>query len=169
MNIFVLDNDPLLAAHFHCDQHVVKMTLETAQLLSTEAWRIGMWDNGLYLPTHAKHPCTLWLADNPSAIYWMCRLGYALANEYSRRFNKTHKTEVVINNAIAAVGAYYEIGYKKVPPPFKFAQAMPEEFKNPESVVAYHQYYQHKYDSWKLDKRKAMRYTNTEPPYWLKT
>jgi hypothetical protein len=35
MNIFALDESPMFAAQFHCDKHVVKMVLETAQILST--------------------------------------------------------------------------------------------------------------------------------------
>lgn len=34
MNIFVLSKDPEECAKYHCDKHVVKMTLETAQILS---------------------------------------------------------------------------------------------------------------------------------------
>lgn len=37
VNIFYLDHDPAAAARMHCDRHVVKMILESAQLLST-AW-----------------------------------------------------------------------------------------------------------------------------------
>ena len=35
MNIFALHQHPVVAAKQHCDKHVVKMILETAQLLST--------------------------------------------------------------------------------------------------------------------------------------
>ena len=35
MNIFVLDNDPVIAAQTQCDKHVVKMIVESAQMLST--------------------------------------------------------------------------------------------------------------------------------------
>lgn len=35
MNIFYLDEDPNLAAQYQYDKHVIKMILETAQLLST--------------------------------------------------------------------------------------------------------------------------------------
>jgi hypothetical protein len=35
MNIFVLSRCPRAAARLHCDKHVVKMILETAQLLYT--------------------------------------------------------------------------------------------------------------------------------------
>ena len=34
MNIFALHQHPVVAAKQHCDKHVVKMILETAQLLS---------------------------------------------------------------------------------------------------------------------------------------
>ena len=35
MNIFILDNDPVIAAQMQCDKHVVKMIVESAQMLST--------------------------------------------------------------------------------------------------------------------------------------
>lgn len=35
MHIFVLDTDPTRAAAAHCDVHVVKMILETTQMLCT--------------------------------------------------------------------------------------------------------------------------------------
>lgn len=35
MNIFVVDQDPVVAARQHCDKHVVKMILEYGQMLST--------------------------------------------------------------------------------------------------------------------------------------
>ena len=38
MNIFVLHLQQKLAAQYHCDKHVVKMLLETVQLLYTAHW-----------------------------------------------------------------------------------------------------------------------------------
>ncbi|WP_231579463.1 hypothetical protein [Photobacterium iliopiscarium] len=35
MNIFILDHDIEKCAQYHCDQHVVKMILESVQLLCT--------------------------------------------------------------------------------------------------------------------------------------
>jgi hypothetical protein len=35
MNIFYLDKDPIKAAEYSCDKHVVKMILESAQMLCT--------------------------------------------------------------------------------------------------------------------------------------
>ena len=35
MNIFILHKDPIKAAQDQCDKHVVKMIVESAQMLST--------------------------------------------------------------------------------------------------------------------------------------
>ena len=35
MNLFILHNDPVIAAQMQCDKHVVKMIIESAQMLST--------------------------------------------------------------------------------------------------------------------------------------
>ena len=35
MNIFYLDSSPVLAAQMQCDKHVVKMVLESTQMLTT--------------------------------------------------------------------------------------------------------------------------------------
>lgn len=63
VNVFMLDLDPVLAARYHCDKHVVKMILETAQLLST-AWHV--LDNAWYMPLaedEADDPVTPWLVN----------------------------------------------------------------------------------------------------------
>jgi hypothetical protein len=58
MNIFLLDSNIKKCAQYHCDKHVVKMILESAQILST-VLRLNGVDQG-YKTTHANHPCTLW-------------------------------------------------------------------------------------------------------------
>lgn len=35
MNIFALDKCPKISAKYHCDKHVVKMIIESAQMIST--------------------------------------------------------------------------------------------------------------------------------------
>jgi hypothetical protein len=60
MNLFVVHQDPIIAARSLNDRHVVKMTLETAQILCSAANNLGQW--APYLPTHLKHPCVLWAA-----------------------------------------------------------------------------------------------------------
>lgn len=90
MNIFVLDEDPVLAAQYHCDKHVVKMVLETAQILSTVS---GL---GGYRKTHERHPCVLWAGTNQANYDWLVQLGLALGTEYTYRYDKVHKSEAVI-------------------------------------------------------------------------
>jgi hypothetical protein len=61
MNIFHLHKDPKICAEYHCDKHVVKMILETAQMLST-AYRRNFGDNDdLYKTAYPKHPMTIWV------------------------------------------------------------------------------------------------------------
>ena len=69
MNIFVLDSDPKVAATMLCDKHVVKMILESAQMLSTVAHTNGHIPR--YRPTHSKHPCTLWAGESKSNWQWL--------------------------------------------------------------------------------------------------
>lgn len=58
MNIFALDDDPALAARALHDRHIVKMALETAQILCTVAHGLGL--PAPYKPPHKNHPCTVW-------------------------------------------------------------------------------------------------------------
>lgn len=143
MNIFVLDTNPVIAAQMQCNQHVVKMTLETAQILSTVA-------GGPYMPTHAKHPCTLWAGANRTNYNWLVMHGLALAEEYTRRYGRQHKSQAVIA-LLANRGAALPIGITP------FVQCMPDEFKDKDPVVAYRKYYRSKagFATWK-----------TQPPYW---
>lgn len=60
MNIFILSYDPEEAALMQCDQHIVKMPLETAQMLCT-AYPIEIAPYGR---THFNHPCNLWIRES---------------------------------------------------------------------------------------------------------
>ena len=55
MNIFHLDKNPIKCALYHCDKHVVKMILETAQMLSTAYQRHCGIDEQLYKPESPTH------------------------------------------------------------------------------------------------------------------
>ena len=82
MNLFFLSRSARRAARYHCNKHVVKMIVETAQLLSsahrvldgsdtirhadgsTTPARKGtlpdLRDGILYKMTHVNHPCAVW-------------------------------------------------------------------------------------------------------------
>ena len=89
-----LDPDPTIAAGYCCDCHVVKLVLEVAQVLSTVAARHR--HHALYRVTHRSHPTVLWAGDCHANWAWVCRFGLALAEEYRRRYGRTHASEAVI-------------------------------------------------------------------------
>ena len=133
MNIFVVDEDPVVAAQQLCDKHVVKMILETAQMLCTVARDRGY--EAPYGASHAKHPCTLWAGKSAANWHWLITHGLAMSEEYTRRYGRVHKSEEVIKWC-----ARLPIGFptKELTP---FAQAMPQQYRNPCAVTAYRAYY----------------------------
>lgn len=98
MNIFVSDNDPKVSAINLDDKRVVKMILETAQLLSTAIIMNG--GEAPYKATHKKHPSTIWAANSKSNFMWLVEHGLALGNEYTLRFGKQHKSISIITHII---------------------------------------------------------------------
>ena len=150
MNIFILDRDPKIAATMLCDKHVVKMIVETAQMLCTAASKLG--HDVPYRPTHAKHPCTLWAGESASNWSWLIEHGLEMCDEYTRRYGRTHKTQAVIewcrdSNVGPKLGELT---------PFRLA--MPNQYKCNDPVKSYRDYYigeKAKFAKWK-----------TSPPHW---
>jgi len=119
MNTFILSLDPKEAARFHCNKHVVKMILESAQMLCAAHWLHLLESKGKTLKdfkrirdaqqwayentakdlqppwkmSHLRHPCTVWTAENISNYNWQLRLCQSLLEEYTMRYDKRHKTE----------------------------------------------------------------------------
>ena len=94
MNIFVLDWDVKKCATYHNDKHVVKMILETAQLLCGSHWSTG--SEAPYKLSHKNHPCSIWVRQDLNNYLWLCELGLELCKEYSYRYGKRHKTQEII-------------------------------------------------------------------------
>ena len=97
MNIFYLSTNTDECARYHCDKHVVKMILETAQMLST-AHRILDGDEladekKLYKKVHVNHPSTKWVRESYANYLWAYDLLYSLCKEYTFRYNKYHKVQ----------------------------------------------------------------------------
>ena len=114
MNIFATSADYVDCARVLDDRRVIKMTLETAQMLCTVMRQRGFERDFMYRPTHANHPCTAWIAREHRNFSWAVEHFFALAREYTFRFDKVHKSE-------ADLGPMFNEVYVKSLPPLSFA------------------------------------------------
>jgi hypothetical protein len=139
MNIFYTDHDPAVAAQSLPDKHIVKMPVETVQMLVSALVR---WDLQPNVATKAgtihkggyhKHPSTVWAGDNRENAWWLLRHGFALCAEYTKRYGKVHFAEGQLRTILDSklIG---ELPLGPLTPP---AQAMPDEFKHADPVMAY--------------------------------
>ena len=82
MNIFVLDRDPELAAKYHCDKHVVKMVLESAQMMCAAHWMSHLRKNDLSLSDFKRvRDAQQWLFENmPSQDQPPWKLSHAIGS-----------------------------------------------------------------------------------------
>ena len=152
MNIFVISPSPQASAAYLDDKRVVKMVLESAQILSTIMWHYQ--GSAPYKRTHHNHPCVLWAQTNRSNYLWLYQHFVALCNEYTQRYGKIHRCQQ----------------YQKL---FEFfAVSVPEGIQTPfanvtfwpdnttESIfVLYQKTLQEK---WMADKRKPSWYGKTD-------
>ena len=181
MNIFVLDINPKTAAQMQCDKHVVKMIVESAQMLST-AHRmidgyvekrpsksgkrmINYWvhprqemEDVLYKAVHHGHPCTVWTMESVYNYRWHYDHFVALLNEYTYRYDKIHSTDTKLRKLVAVP--------RKIPQvPFtEFPLAMthePQCMHEGQTIRSYREYYQTKQDRFK------MVWTKRDVPEWF--
>ena len=139
MNIFTVDHDPTVAAQQLCDKHIVKMPLETAQMLCTAHRELDGDEYadkvGLYKRAYWNHPCTVWAREASQNYYWLLRHFLALGDEYAFRYNKKHKS--VSDLYILLSRPPKNIPLKAMTP---VAQAMPDKYKDDDPIVAYRNY-----------------------------
>lgn len=116
MNIFFLDKSPIVSAKAMTNKHVVKMILETAQLLSTAHHVLDdeFSHDHLYKKTHVNHPSSVWVRESNENYAWAYEHFIALCDEYTQRYNKTHATEIKLKSVLATPPQ--NIPYKKMTP-----------------------------------------------------
>jgi hypothetical protein len=177
MNIFYIDKDPVQAAQWMVDKHVVKMILESAQLLCTahrlldgvenlgksatgrnvKRWTLAdAREPVLYSATHINHPSAVWCRKSVENYNWLADHMFALLNEYTHRYNKNHKVEG-------------DLSYMLQSPPHNLKEydmtlmpsAMADEYKiSNDPLTNYRNYY-------KIGKAKMHKWTNRQPPEWI--
>ena len=139
MNIFYLHQDPVKAAEYQYNKHVVKMVLESAQILCTVHHKYMGDDADVpYKSTHKNHPSTLWAGQSAQNYEWLYRHFVALCEEYKKRYGKEHLSYTKCKDKVNMLpGGMLETGLTDMP------QCMPDEYKDDCSVQAYWNYYIH--------------------------
>ena len=97
MNIFYFNKDPVIAAKSQPDKMLVKMPLETAQMLSTAYQKHCGDDDNLYKSAYPKHPMTIWVGESVENFNYAHLLGKELGKQYTKRYGKIHKSSNIIN------------------------------------------------------------------------
>ena len=145
MNIFVTDPSPQISAQVLPDKHIVKMPLETCQMLSivcSDKWGHGYGQlhriNGEPYKTEKgafrNHPCTIWANESIINTWWLVAHGISLCAEYTHRYGKVHSCEKTILEAGSIIPLH------KPTTPSSFTRAMPDEYKHDTSIDTFTAY-----------------------------
>lgn len=153
LNIFFVDENPETAAQMLCDKHVVKMVLETAQLLCSVHYFHTSSYQPVYKLTHKNHPCSIWARTSVANYVWLCQHGLALCEEYTKRYGRIHKSEEVIRNCYSHIPSIPDDQFTKPP------LAMPDSYKTNDPVESYRKYY--------LAEKMGFATWKSEIPYWI--
>lgn len=153
MKLLVRNKNQKQCAKYHCDKHVVKMIVETAQMLSTAHQLNGSpYKDKVYKATHINHPCNIWVRTAKGNYLWTVELFIELLKEYTKRYKKIHKSSRLIRYFVN----YCPVKGSKMT---DFVLAMPDEYKCSSSVLSYRRYY-------KGEKRRFAKWNYTEEPEW---
>lgn len=155
MNIFFLDQEPAKAAEYHCDKHVVKMILETAQIISSVHSRYDKHEEWMLKPCFQNHPCTLWAGNSRQNLFWLVTLGIELNRQYTIRYQKEHKYFDLFMRFRAM--QYEFMPDNGLTPP---ALAMPEDCRMVDYVESYRLYYM-------MHKRQIAKWKNGTPEWFI--
>lgn len=179
MNIFILDNDPVIAAQEQCDKHVVKMIVESAQMLSTvhrmldgvmerrpsksgamlQYWKLNdQRESILYKACHFNHPSTVWTRESKANYQWHYKHFIALCDEYTYRYGKVHSTDTKLRIALQQIPTNIP---EKHMTPFKLAMSSNPECMLEDAVESYRRFYETK------QKRFTMVWTKRPVPKWF--
>jgi two-component SAPR family response regulator len=160
MNIFVVENCPEKSARALPDKLIVKMPLESAQMLCTAHRELDGDEYadkvGLYKRAYWNHPCTVWARESWDNYQWLYKHFIALGDEYKHRYGREHASITKLKDAL-----YFHpdnIEDKGLTP---LAQAMPDQYKDDDPIKAYRDYCIN-------EKHYAKWEKGTEKPEWWK-
>lgn len=156
MNLFYLDANPKIAAEYHCDKHVCKMIVETAQMLSTAHHLCGHASDSIYKPAYPNHPMTVWVRTNSANYTYAYMLFCSLLSEYHTRYGKTHKSSKLVSE-LSMVPSRVPNSFYQSPLPL----CMPDQYKIEGSPIKSYQNY------YVAEKSRFARYTRRTVPYFF--
>lgn len=183
MNIFFVDRDPVVAAQMLCDKHVVKMILESAQMLCTahrvldgveseartksgrrqKVWNfpdsISQQQKLLYKAAYVNHPCTVWVRYSEQTYTWLLTHFCQMLQEYKLRYNKEHACTKLLS-VLIFFPSYFLTAEKKgwIDPP----ACMPVKYIDPTDIVqSYRNYY--------IEGKRHIHFWSPprQPPDWI--
>ena len=164
MNIFFLDEDPKNAALSLCDKHIVKMILETAQMCSTAIQQSFELEPlpSTYKPAFVNHPMTLWVGESHENMQWALRHGLSIGKEYTHRYEKTHKSQKVLEDICEHYFPIMDEPFKITTPPL----CMPDHCTS--DIDVYRIHYVDCYRKYYIISKKSFaKYTKRPMPEWL--
>lgn len=159
MNLFYLDKNIVKCAQAHCDKHVNKMILESAQLLAS-AIHITEPDLAkeipdLYRLTHKNHPCAIWARSSINHYLYLMDLMEALNEECQYRYEHCKDHTSLVKLRSWPYPTIQDIRF--VEPP----KCVTDDLKAvPSTIDAYRAYYNR-------DKREIATWTKRLPPDWF--
>ena len=168
MNIFILGPTPESSARAHCDQHLHKMLLESAQIVST-AMRLRGWNREwLYKSTHIGHPCVRWAAASNHNILYVIELADELRRIREELDCPPHASSEVIKYAQDYLAG--EVPFASSYLATDFALAMPLHIRARSDigpVEKYQAYYREKNKNWTAFDNKPMTWKNRPVPEFM--
>lgn len=160
MNIFYFDNSPVTSAEAQPDKMLVKMPLETAQMLCTAHRELDGDEyadaNGLYKTAYKNHPCTIWARECNENYSWLYAHFLALGMEYTYRYGKEHASITKLAKPLMHFPKNIKRGKMTT-----VAQAMPDQYKNKDPIKAYRAYCinEKTYAEWNKNRAKPIWWT----------
>tara|TARA_R110000824_G_scaffold188779_4_gene370150 strand:- start:5897 stop:6412 length:516 start_codon:yes stop_codon:yes gene_type:complete len=160
MNIFAIEGsnnniDWVKSARSQDNYRVVKMILESCQMLCTTLNEQAEKQITPYRSTHKNHPSTKWVRASSTNFEFLVEHTMAMLEEYTKRFGKIHKCTSVLEKCIELCDPSLFPQQDSTPLPL----AMPYEFHSDNIIESYRRFYASK---------PKIRYPKNKIPSWFK-
>jgi len=159
MNIFAIEGsdnniDWVKSAQSQDNYRVVKMILESCQMLCTTLNELSSKQVTPYRSTHKSHPSTKWVRASSANFESLAEHTMAMLEEYTERFGKVHKCASVLEKCLDI----YDPSLFPSQEQTRLPLAMPYEFHSDNIIESYRRFYASK---------PRIRYPKDKIPSWF--